>query len=74
MSDKKETVFFRDKEFLAENWHYSPGWYWYDEEGSLYGPFTSKEHGERGLRLYLKQLEQGISPTQKPELYEEDFD
>lgn len=70
MSREVENVHFHDVEFLytspvdGVSWHYPPGWYFFDEEGDLYGPFLDKGHAERGLRLYLEQLMAGVSPTQ----------
>lgn len=55
---------FFPKEFLYRNWHYEPGWYFYDEEGDLYGPFVSEAHCNRGFQLYLQQLNLGVAPTQ----------
>jgi hypothetical protein len=57
-------VHYRDKEFLYRNWHYQPGWYFYDEEEDLYGPFLSQLHAQNGLKLYITQLLAGKSPTQ----------
>lgn len=57
-------VHFFSSEFLYKNVHYSSGWYFYDEEEDLYGPFNNKAHAQRALILYVKQLMAGVSPTQ----------
>ena len=59
-----DNVHFRAKEFIFRSYHYEPGWYFYDEEGDLYGPFLNKKHCEVGLQLYLQQLIDGVAPTQ----------
>lgn len=63
--DSGEAVGYIDKEFFdSEGMHKPPGWYFLDEEGDTYGPFLSEEHATNGLKLYLKQLMSGQSPTQ----------
>ena len=57
-------VHFHSTEFLYRNWHYPPGWYFYDEEEDLYGPFLSEDHAKRGLQAYIQQLLDGVAPTQ----------
>lgn len=64
MYDPFKTIVFHDKEFLWKNWHYPPGWYFYDEENDAYGPFENRPHCERGAKLYLMQLMAGVAPTQ----------
>ena len=71
MPSEPENVHFRSSEFLYRNVHYAPGWYFFDEEGDLYGPFTEKAHCERGLQMYIRQLMAGESPTQ---IYRPDLD
>mgnify|MGYP001586668985 CR=1 FL=1 len=60
-------VHYRATEFLYRNWHYEPGWYFYDEEQDLYGPFFNEEHCRNGLQLYIMQLMAGEAPTQLSE-------
>jgi hypothetical protein len=67
-SDSKEVIHFRDKDFLYKDYHWPPGWYFYDEEEDLYGPFLSEDQTKVALKLYLKQLLSGQAPTQMPEL------
>ena len=64
MPRNHEAVFLRDKDFLEKGYHWEPGYYFYDEEGDLYGPFLSAEQGECALKLYLQQLMAGEAPTQ----------
>lgn len=67
MSKKEPTddnIFYNEYEFLHNNVHYEAGWYFFDEELEPYGPFLDKKHCERGLQLYVKQLNDGVAPTQ----------
>lgn len=64
MPAESRTIHYRAIEFLYRNHHYPPGWYFYDEEEDLYGPFLNHAHCEAGLKLYLNQLMAGRSPTQ----------
>jgi hypothetical protein len=67
-SDTKEVIHFRDKDFIEKNYHWPAGWYFYDEEGVLYGPFLSEAQTEVALQIYVRQLLLGVAPTQMPEL------
>lgn len=65
--DDKKNIFFEKSEWIDEvapTGHWEPGWYFRDEESHPYGPFTSREHAERALKLYIEQLLAGVSPTQ----------
>lgn len=64
MTDMPRDIHYRDHEFLYKNVHYDAGWYFYDEEEDLYGPFLSKHQCEVALQMYLRQLEAGVAPTQ----------
>lgn len=50
----KELFEFHDKEFLENNWHWPPGYYFRDEEGDLYGPFLSEQQRNVGWKIYLE--------------------
>lgn len=66
--EENDGVHYRDKEFLYKNVHYDKGWYFYDEEGDLYGPFLTRTQTEVGLRMYIEQLLRGEAPTQLGQL------
>jgi hypothetical protein len=67
-SDSSEVIHFRDKDFIEQNYHWPSGWYFYDEDGDLYGPFLTQAQTEVALQLYLEQLLEGRAPTQQPHL------
>lgn len=64
MADEPRDVHYRPKEFLYRNVHYEAGWYFFDEEADLYGPFPHEQFAKTALQLYIKQLMEGKSPTQ----------
>lgn len=64
--DKPGKIYFQPVEFFdREGMHREAGWFFNDEEGDPYGPFLDRAHAERGLQVYLKQLERGDAPTQQ---------
>lgn len=66
MPSGPEVAHYMSSEFLYRNVHYPAGWYFYDEEEDLYGPFDSKLQTEIGWMIYCDQLMRGEAPTQQP--------
>lgn len=65
-SEKFLNSFFRDEEFLCNNFHYDTGWYFWDVDDEPFGPFLSWEQTEVAKRLYLDKLMKGeILPQRK---------
>lgn len=67
MPAEERGIHYRSSEFIYRNWHYAKGWYFYDEEEDLYGPFPNEKFAKIALQLYIKQLMEGRSPTQLTE-------
>jgi hypothetical protein len=61
---KESDIEFYEKEFLHNNWHYAPGYYFLVEDGTLFGPFLSYEQSKVAWRLYLDRLLAGTLPSQ----------
>ena len=61
---RESDIFFSNKEFLHDNWHYAPGYYFLIEDASLFGPFLSFEQAKVAWRLYLERLLAGTLPSQ----------
>lgn len=61
---KEKDIRFEDKEFLADNFHFPPGWYFLVEDGSNFGPFLSEEQAKVAWKLYLSRLLAGKLPSQ----------